>query len=137
MKTHTQMIRTPLSGVFRETGLNQGRFFKSSCCIHPVSITRLPSFRTQTLENLSVDSVKNGFLSNPDPGENLVSGNLVMETGCIVPGTNAGYELTHDYMYLDMGFETLTRFLFANLSYENWPYRHFYQRSLGALTGVL
>ena len=29
------------------------------------------------------------FLSNPDPGENLVSGNLVMETGCIyvvVPG---------------------------------------------------
>ena len=24
----------------------------------------------------------NGFLSNPDPGENFVSGNLVMETGC-------------------------------------------------------
>ena len=24
----------------------------------------------------------NRFLSNPDPGENLLSGNLVMETGC-------------------------------------------------------
>ena len=24
----------------------------------------------------------NGFLSNPDPGENLVMENLVMETGC-------------------------------------------------------
>ena len=52
--------------------------------LHPVSITRFPSFRTQTLENLSVASVKNGFLSNPAPGENLESGNLVMETGCIV-----------------------------------------------------
>ena len=51
------------------------------CSIDPVSITRFPSFRTQTLESLSVDSVQNGFLSNPDPGENLVSGNLVMETG--------------------------------------------------------
>ena len=50
--------------------------------IHPVSITRFPSFRTQTLEDLSVDSVRNRFLSNPDPGESLVSGNLVMETGC-------------------------------------------------------
>ena len=27
---------------------------------------------------------KIGFLSNPDPGENLVSGNLVMETGCVL-----------------------------------------------------
>ena len=26
---------------------------------------------------------KKRFLSNPDPGENLVSGNLVMETGCV------------------------------------------------------
>ena len=51
--------------------------------LHPVSITRFPSFRTQTLENISVDSVKHRFLSNPDPGENLVSGNLVMETGCM------------------------------------------------------
>ena len=50
--------------------------------LHPVSITRFPSFRTQPLENLSVDSVTNGFLSNPAPGEYLVSGNLVMETGC-------------------------------------------------------
>ena len=50
--------------------------------VRPVSITRFPSFRTQPLENLSVDSVKNGFLSNPAPGENLESENLVMETGC-------------------------------------------------------
>ena len=50
--------------------------------LHPVSVRRFPSFRTQPLENLSVDSVTNDFLSNPDPGENLLSGNLVMETGC-------------------------------------------------------
>ena len=50
--------------------------------IHPVSITRFPSFRTQTLDNLSHYLWKNRFLSNPAPGENLVSGNLVMETGC-------------------------------------------------------
>ena len=51
--------------------------------LHPVSVRRFPSFRTQPLANLSVDSVKHGFLSNPAPGENLLSGNLVMETGCI------------------------------------------------------
>ena len=50
--------------------------------VHLVSVTRFPSFRTQPLENLSVGSVTNGFLSNPAPGENLESGNLVMETGC-------------------------------------------------------
>ena len=49
--------------------------------LHPVSVIIFPSFRTQPLENLSVDSVKHGFLSNPAPGENLLSGNLVMETG--------------------------------------------------------
>ena len=52
--------------------------------IHLVSVTRFPSFRTQTLENLSRYIWKNRFLSNPDPGENLVSGNLVMETWCIL-----------------------------------------------------
>ena len=50
--------------------------------LHPVSVRRFPSFRTQPLENLSHYLWKNGFLSNPAPGENLVSGNLVMETGC-------------------------------------------------------
>ena len=30
----------------------------------------------------------NGFLSNPDPGENLVSGNLLMETGCTASAMN-------------------------------------------------
>ena len=57
----------------------------------PVSVRRFPSFWTQPLENLSIDSVTNGFLSNPAPGENLVSGNLVMETGCSVMRTLAGY----------------------------------------------
>ena len=52
--------------------------------LHPVSVRRFPCFRTQPLENLSVDSVNNGFLSTPAPGENLLSGNLVMETGCTV-----------------------------------------------------
>ena len=50
--------------------------------IHPVSVTRFLSFRTQPLENLSHYLRTNGFLSNPAPGESLVSGNLVMETGC-------------------------------------------------------
>ena len=35
------------------------------------------------LENLSHYLWTNGFLSNPAPGENLVSGNLVMETECM------------------------------------------------------
>ena len=52
--------------------------------LHPVSVRRFPSFRTQPLENLSADSVTNRFLSNPAPGENIISGNLVMETGCIM-----------------------------------------------------
>ena len=52
------------------------------CVLHPVSVRRFPSFRTQTLENLSRYLWTNGFLSNPDPGENLVMENLVMETGC-------------------------------------------------------
>ena len=57
--------------------------------IHPVSVTRFPSFRTQTLESLSRYLWTKGFLSNPDPGENLESGNLVMETGCTPkPPTN-------------------------------------------------
>ena len=54
------------------------RFF-----IHPVSLRRFPSFRTQPLENLS-GVKKKRFLSNPAPGENILSGNLVMETGCRV-----------------------------------------------------
>ena len=52
--------------------------------IHPVSVTRFLSFRTQTLENLSHYLWTNGFLSYPDPGENLVRGNLVMETRCML-----------------------------------------------------
>ena len=60
-------------------------YINISCIIitvHPVSVRRFPSFRTQRLENLSRYLWTNGFLSNPAPGENLLSGNLVMETGC-------------------------------------------------------
>ena len=39
--------------------------------VRPVSVTRFPSFRTQTLESLSLHLRTNGLLSNPDPGENL------------------------------------------------------------------
>ena len=49
----------------------------------PVSVRRFPSFRTQPLENLSHYLCTKGFLSNPAPGDNLLSGNLVMETGCM------------------------------------------------------
>ena len=50
--------------------------------LQPVSVRRFPSFRTQPLENLSHYLWTNGFLRNPALGENLLSGNLVMETGC-------------------------------------------------------
>ena len=60
--------------------------------VHPVPVRSFPSFRTQHLENLSVDSVKNGFLSNPAPGENIISGNLVMETGCTKTLDSRGFD---------------------------------------------
>ena len=61
----------------------QGCLFVSMLNVHPVSVRRFPSFRTQPLESLSHYLwTKNRFLSNPAPGENLLSGNLVMETGC-------------------------------------------------------
>ena len=49
--------------------------------LHPVSVRRFPSFRTQPLKNLSHYLWKEGLLSNPAPGENILSGNLVKETG--------------------------------------------------------
>ena len=77
-------------------------------CVHPVSVTRLPSLRTQTLESLSHYLWTNGFLSNPDPGENLVRGNLVMETGCIwawgMVEKTLGFQV-------DVGFPGLIKFL--------------------------
>ena len=39
-------------------------------CIHPVSITRFPSLRTQPLENLSVDSVTKWTPEQPSPWRN-------------------------------------------------------------------
>ena len=50
--------------------------------VPPVSVRRFPSFRTQPLENLSHCLWQKRSMSNPAPGENLVSGNLVMKTGC-------------------------------------------------------
>ena len=49
--------------------------------------TRSPSqdfriFGPRPWKILATTYERNGFLSNPDPSENLVSGNLVMETGC-------------------------------------------------------
>ena len=51
--------------------------------VHPVSVRRFPSFRTQPLENLTPLPMtkKNRFLSNPAPGENLLSGNLLWRPG--------------------------------------------------------
>ena len=60
------------------------------CAIHPVSVRRFPSFRTQPLESLSHYIWTNIFLCNPAPGENLLSGNLVMETRCSFPRTGEG-----------------------------------------------
>ena len=57
--------------------------------IRPVSVRKFPSFRTQPLENLSQYLWKRRYLSNPAPGENLLSGNLVMETGC----KRGGYDM--------------------------------------------
>ena len=45
--------------------------------IHPVPVRRFPSSRTQPLENLTRLPMNNGFLSDPAPGENILSGNLV------------------------------------------------------------
>ena len=64
------------------SAVDRNAWFRGAGKLHPVSVRRFPSFRTQPLENLSVDSLNNGFLSNPAPGDNLLSGNLVMETGC-------------------------------------------------------
>ena len=47
----------------------------------PLQDSRL--FGPRPWKILAATYEKKGFLSNPDPGENLVSGNLVMETGCI------------------------------------------------------
>ena len=63
--------------------------------IHPVSVRRFPSFRTQPLENLSHYLWTNGFESSPAPGENLLSGNLVLETGCIARKGAQPFLITH------------------------------------------
>ena len=57
--------------------------------LHPVSVRRFPSFRTRPLEKvLATTYEQNNFMSNPAPGENIISGNLVMETGCMFININ-------------------------------------------------
>ena len=58
--------------------------------IHIGVYTRSPSqefrlFGPRPWKILATTYENNRFLSNPDPGDNLVSGNLVMETGCTRP----------------------------------------------------
>ena len=65
------------------TGCRGGPHPPRPPCLHPVSLGRFPSFRTQPLEKLTPLPMKKTYLSNPAPGENLLSGNLVMETGCV------------------------------------------------------
>ena len=65
--------------------------------VHPVSTTRFHTyiyiyiyiyiyrlFGPSPWKILAATYDKKGFLSNPAPGDNLVGGNLVMETGCTV-----------------------------------------------------
>ena len=54
-------------------------------CVHPVSVRRLPP---SPWKILATTYEQKRFLSNQAPGENLLSGNLVMETGCIDSLTN-------------------------------------------------
>ena len=100
LRVHRSLLHCPLrcDGVRRVACLRGGRGLLTemllpriarrgtACQIstrgYTVSVRRFPSFRTQTLENLSRYLWKKRFLSNPAPGENLLSGNLVMETGC-------------------------------------------------------
>ena len=60
------------------------RHANTQLLLHSVSVRRFPSFRTQPLESLSHYLRTNIFLSNPAPGENILGGNRVMETGCSI-----------------------------------------------------
>ena len=56
--------------------------------IHPVSVTRFPSFRTQTLENLSVDSVK-WVPGQPSPWRKILwVGILLWRPGVVEAGSS-------------------------------------------------
>ena len=81
------MVQPSDVGVHRRAEAEEVRPFKELSClpngtgVHPVSVRRFASFRTQPLENLTPLPMKKTYLSNPAPGENLPTGNLVMETG--------------------------------------------------------
>ena len=80
LAVHASILHSSLRGAYDDG--RYGRARAMSTVLHPVSVRRFPSFRTQPLENLSRYLWEKGLLSNPAPGEHLPSGNLVMETGC-------------------------------------------------------
>ena len=47
--------------------------------LHPVSVRRFPSFRTQPLENVKPLPMSKWVPEQPSPWRNLLSGNPVME----------------------------------------------------------
>ena len=57
--------------------------------IHPVSVRRFPSFRTQPLESLTPLPMNKWISEQPSPWRtSSKSGNLVMETGCMTYHNN-------------------------------------------------
>ena len=81
--------------VYSIAGYGKGKFPFPLACIDQVLLQQMlgthwstPGLQDSRLfgprpwKILATTYDKKGFLSNPDPGENLVSGNLVMETGC-------------------------------------------------------
>ena len=56
--------------------------------LHPVSVRRFPVFSDPAPGTSYATTYEQIYLSNPAPGENTISGNLVMETGCTAGETN-------------------------------------------------
>ena len=60
------------------------------------------------------------YLSNPDPGENLVSGNLVMETGCTYI-----YIYTYIHTYILIIMIIMTMIMILNICVYIYIYTHY------------
>ena len=63
--------------IMLESGPLNSRILVRRLAVHPVSITRFPSFRTQPLENLSVDSVNKWIPEQPSPWRKSCYGDRV------------------------------------------------------------